>query len=448
MPQYQDREQDESLLARQSSPIQQWFETLAITLLFAGFGAWIRPGDPLYVEGSFPWPVLAPLLVGLRYGFFMALVSALLLLAVLGVLYRTGNASAESFPYVWSLGLLAVGLIAGEFRDYWGKRLQRLEAGNRYREIRLGEFTRNFYLLKVSHDRLEQQLAGSSNSLREALRRLYGEIAMTGHPGLDAETADLMLQLLVRYGQLQIAAIYAVTNNQLSSQPLATIGDFKAVRRDNPLLNHALKERKLVSIQTEFQQRLEDLDTDLLLAIPMIDARERILGICLVEAIPFFSFQTRTLRLLAILAGHMADMVLEQQETPAGLNRTWRHLRFQLARAAADAEQFGVPAALVGLTLSEATMAKTVVELMQRMRRGLDVIAEDIGKAVQRIVILMPLTDELGLAGYLQRLDEALKENLGESLSRSAISSLHIHDRDGATQWLDRFLSGEISHDQ
>ena len=73
----------------------KWLETLLITAFFLAFSVWHRPDDPFYLTGNFPWPVLAPLLVGLRYGFFMALISALIIIAALGFHLRleiTGGA--------------------------------------------------------------------------------------------------------------------------------------------------------------------------------------------------------------------------------------------------------------------------------------------------------------------------------------------------------------------
>ncbi|MGM0767950.1 MAG: PelD GGDEF domain-containing protein [Pseudomonadota bacterium] len=424
----------------------KWLETLLLTGFFVGMGAWNRPEDPFYVHGSFPWPVLAPLLVGLRYGFFMALVSALLIIGGLG-LYLRQEAAGPEFPFVWAVGIMAVSLVAGEFRDHWERQLEKLNASNRYRQVRLEEFTRNFYLLKVSHDRLEQQLAGSSSSLREALRRLYAEIAHTGPDGLNRENAGLMLQLLVRYGQLQIAAIYPVSNNRLGDAPVATVGAFRPVKNSDPLLLHALNEQTLVSVQTEYRKHMDDLNTDLLAAIPLIDSEDRTIALCLIEAMPFFNFQPKSLRLLAILAGHMADMVQEHQAVPAEASQEWRHFRLQLARAGRDAEEFGLPAALVGLEFHDVRQAATISEHIRKIRRGLDVVVESDAPEVQQVVILMPLTDELGLAGYLQRLNDELRETLGEPLhSQLALpQSALVRNRQQADDWLQRFLGDGVA---
>jgi len=419
-----------------SAPLR-WLEVLVVTAFVVVLCAWNRPDDPFYLNYSFPWPVLAPLLVGLRYGFFMALASCLLILAALGWYLQAPDSPA--LPWAWVIGLLGISLIAGEFRDYWGRRLEKLEAVNRYRSQRLDEFTRNYYLMKVSHDRLEQQVAGSSGSLREALRRLYREVDLAGdNKGLNRESAELMLQLLARYGQLQNAAIYSIHKDRLTGRPLATTGDYQPIHENDPLIQHALEQRTLVSVQTQFREHLEHLDTDLLLAIPFIDSAGNLVAICAVQSIPFFSFQVKTLRLLAILTGHMADIILQQQATDQHETREWRSLHFQLRRVARDAENFGLPATLLAFD-AEAGHAGTLETRMRKMRRGLDIIVSEPLLGRKLIVLLMPLTDELGTAGYLQRLDDELQQSTGHPLSEAATCHSHnILSAAEAETWLNR----------
>lgn len=419
------------------SKAARWLEMLLVTALCFGLGAWNRPEDPFYVSASFPWPVIAPLLVGLRYGFFLALVSALLVIAGLGAYLRL-EAPAASFPYVWTVGILAVSLLAGEFRDHWDRQREKLQASNQYHSHRLEEFTRNYYLLKVSHDRLEQQLAGSSSSLREALRRLYGELADTGAKGLDRNRAQAMLQLLVRYGQLQIAALYPVSQGQAGSEPLARVGAYQPVSPQDPLLVHALAERTLVSVQTEYRQRKEALDTDLLAAIPLIDSEGRFVAICLVESMPFFSFEPKSLRFLAILAGHMADLISEQAQTPTEAPQ-WRTLRRHMARVGRDASDFRLPGAAIAILARNGGHLRPLAEQVERMRRGLDIVAADQSDATALVVVLMPLTDELGRQGYLQRLEDELRQQLGTSLAelQAETRTLQIENAPQAQAWLD-----------
>lgn len=430
---------DPELATKEPTVWLKWFETIAITALFIAVGFWHHPNNPLFVGDIFPWPMLATLLAGLRYGFFMALVSSTLILATAGLLLRADLLPGDQLPYIWGVGVMTVGLLAGEFRDYWDRRIEKLVASNQYRHTRLEEFTRNFYLLKVSHDRLEQQLAGSSNSLREALRRLHSEISYTQGSGLNREAGDLLMRLLVRYGQLQIAAIYPVTEGRLGESPVAVTGNFHPVQADDPLLSHALQERTLVSVHTEYRDNRDDLETRLLLALPLIDSGNEMIGIVTVEAMPFFSFQPKTLRLLAIMAGHMADMVQEHIRIPEKSTSEWRHFSFQLARVTSDARDHKLPAALVHFTFTNAATAAQINNRMQQMRRGLDVIACPPNAPDTQLAILMPLSDELGCAAYLQRLTDDIRQQTGQNLETIArVRQQQVSGTTNITEWLER----------
>lgn len=412
----------------------KWSEVVVVTALFLGLCYWANPQDPLYLSAPFPWPILGTLLVGLRYGFFAGLISALLVLGFVSW-FLEGQPESE-FPWIWMAGLLCAGLLAGEFRDYWARKLQRAEAAHEYSLLRVKEFTRSFYLMKVSHDRLEQQLATSSGSLREALRRLYGEL-QAGSARLNSENARLMLQVLARYGQLQVAAIYDIKDGRIADRPMASNGDFGELPGNDPLLQTALEKSELVSVQTEFHSHLDRLDTELLAVVPLVTSSGETLAVCTIKAMPFFSFHHKSLRLLAILAGHMADMIQVQQYADTTGTSEWQYLCFQARRSARDAEKFNLP----GLLLKISTNLKNADQIHDRMaglRRGLDVLAmNQSSDNTVDVVLLMPLTDELGLAGYLQRLEDDLRESLGLALKEHAsVDSLMIRDLDSVTRWL------------
>ncbi|MGI9292528.1 MAG: hypothetical protein ACR2PS_00980, partial [Pseudomonadales bacterium] len=58
-----------------------WLETVGVSVLTVGLGFLVRPDDPFFVHGdNFPWPIIAPVLVGLRYGFAEAFAAALLII--------------------------------------------------------------------------------------------------------------------------------------------------------------------------------------------------------------------------------------------------------------------------------------------------------------------------------------------------------------------------------
>ena len=159
------------LLPHGTGQYWQWAETLGISLgaLLLSYSA--LPGDPLNTH-IFPWIWMAPVLIALRYGVLMGVVSVLIFL--LGWLaWASGQSLSDAeFPRLTFLGGTLMVMISGEFSGVWISRIRRVEELQHYTEQRLEMLTRRLYLLSLSHDRLEQDLIGRPASLREGLKVL------------------------------------------------------------------------------------------------------------------------------------------------------------------------------------------------------------------------------------------------------------------------------------
>ena len=373
-----------------------WLETLLLTVAALLLSAWSNPADPLRVESGFPWPVVGPVLAGLRYGFAAGFASALLVLATLGIAINRGWQPVETFPLAWATGVVALAMVCGEFRDAWQRRLRRLTGANQYRAERLEEFTRSYHLLRVSHDRLEQALAGSGHSLREALNRLGQQI--DPGQGLTAQSAQRLLELLASYGSLQQAAIFSVRDVAIDPKtPLASWGQLDSLSPHDPLLRQALERAELVAINADSAQLEASRHSKLLAVVPLVDASGSIHAVLAIANMPFFAFQHSTLTLLSVLCAHAADLL-----TGAGKPGSDERFARQLARALKDKETFGLAATLVHVALSDAD-GEQWRALARRERRALDVWRE----RDAHLTILLPMTDAAGAAQWLQRLQQA-----------------------------------------
>ncbi len=298
-------------LAPRASGSVSWVETLVISALALGLGWWFSPttrcrstppslGDP------------RALLLGMRYGFVRGLASAALLVAALFAFRVQGVEAYAQVPAAFIVGVLLCAMLVGEFRDIWERRLERLELANEYRQLRLDEFTRAHHILRISHDRLEQRVAGNDQSLRSSLlglRQLLRELPGDEAP-LDA-LAETVLALLAQYGSLRIAGLYRVRHDRTPEpQPLATLGEMPALDADDLLVRTCLERGELVSVRQELLERGEQrAHSALQVCVPLVDTDGRILALLAVEQMPFFVFNERTFSLLAILAGHIADLL-------------------------------------------------------------------------------------------------------------------------------------------
>ncbi len=404
-------------LAPRASGRVSWWETSLLTLLALGFGYWLSPADPLLVAASFPWMILVPILLGVRYGFLQGLFSAALLIAALFVLRIAGHELYADTPASFIVGMLLCSMLVGEFRDIWERRLERLSLANEYRQLRLDEFTRSHHILRISHDRLEQRVAGNDQSLRSSLLGLRQQLrALPGDQDALKSLADTVLSLLGQYGSLRIAGLYRVIDNQrIAPQPLAVLGEMGELKGNDILLKQCLERGELVSVRSEVLDRGEGARHSVLQAcVPLIDTEDRILAVLAIQQMPFFMFHERSFSLLAILAGHIADLLMSDAQALQLPDADAQQYSQLLKRSLTDARDHRLPASLFAFELAEDT-GEEVQRLLESSQRGLDVQLKVInGRGSRLVLVLLPLTSGEGSKGYLVRLKQLFAERFGQ----------------------------------
>lgn len=390
-----------------------WTETVGLGLLGGFGGVWLRPDDPLMAAEAFPWIALVPTVVALRYGFARGLAGLLVLTAVVLAWLRQPASMSEYLVFLGTLGLV---LLAGEFRDAWDRHMNQTQRLADYSRARLDEFSRAHHLLRISHDRLEQRLAGTARSMREALvdlRRSFANVAISDDPLL--ESAQDVLALFGDYGRLQVASLHKVdTNGRVIPRALASLGDMPLVRPDDALIGAALRSGKLVSVApSDLQEMEEGSGTELVAAIPLVDTDRRIIGIVAVRQMPFFAMTQESLRLLAVLGGHVADLLRAAAEAPEPDPVAQTFYR-ELWRAEADARSVGLASVVVRFSFEDAGFAAEIMRLLEEARRGLDTLWRTETEAGKTLLLaLLPCTDEVGYFGYIQRIGALMRERSG-----------------------------------
>jgi len=422
-------------LAPRASGTVSWLETWFLSGLAIALGYWLTPEDPLMVNESFPWPVMAPLLLGMRYGFMRGLVSAVLLILALIAYHRYGNGLYPEMPASFIVGVLISGMLVGEFRDIWERRLERLDMANDYRQLRLDEFTRAHYILRISHDRLEQRVAGNDQSLRSSLVGLRNQLRNLprGDDAL-AALAEPVLNLLVQYGALRAAGLYWVSDGAMMPAPLSAVGDIGTLDEDDLLVRMCLQRGELVSIREQLLERGEHRQhSQYQLCVPLIDTEGRILAVLAVEQMPFFSFNDRVFGLLAILAGHIADLILSDPQTLQLKDLDSQAFSQNLKRSLSDAQAHGLDASLFSLEVSESSSSEELLRLIEDSRRGLDLqlrLTNQRGNTC--VLVLLPLTSGEGGQGYLFRLNMLLGERFGTEQTLESMQ-VRVFDHDIGT---------------
>ena len=405
-----------------------WLETLLIVSIFLLAGFWIDQNDPFFLRAEFPWLILAPLLPALRYGFHHGFLAALVLVALMALAWQSGLFTGPRFPAELAVGMLIVGMLSGEFADSYMRRLNQQRVINDYQRLRLDEFTRNYHLLKVSHDRLEHRLAASSHSLRGALLELRKHLSPGSGNDL-ASQAQRIMSLFTAYGWVQVAALYAVRNRRMVVQPLAMTGQIGAVDPFDPLVRRALVEGRMTTLT---QERLNDEDAaeqGLLAVVPLVDVSGHVWAIVCIREMPFIALQEENLRLFAVLGGHIGDILAAAQQQ-TGPDPELSAFMTDLRRALTDHRLYGLPALVVVITLpADHPDAAEMARLFVSQSRGLDRIWQPDDEP-HRLFLLMPLTHPEELVPYRNRMDRALAERFGHGMDELGIHiSSHVLQR-------------------
>lgn len=378
-----------------------WLETfiLAALVIAASFGTQ-QNHDPFRLGGGFPWPILAPLLAGLRYGFAYGFVSALLILATLGVAINQQWQQAAEFPLAWALGVVVVAMVAGEFRDIWGRRLHRLEGAYQYRAERLEEFTRNYQLLRLSHDRLEQTVANSGFSLREGIMHLQPVLEANKDTDRPAPAAfQNLVEFIAEYGAVTQACITGISAEHLdAAQVLASVGERFEIDVNDPVLRAALESGELAAVNLVSEEAMDQ--GQLLAAIPLVDSTGEVHAMLLVRSMPFFAFHENNLRLIAVLAAHGIDHL----RFGAGASSLTRFVA-SFERAHQDYSRFKLDASLLTFSGSPSDVL-AAYDKLRLLVRAIDIIC--IARRAEHAValVLLPLTHRADAQAWMERAGE------------------------------------------
>ena len=188
-------------------------------------------------------------------------------------------------------------MLVGEFSSLWQARTRRAETLQLYLDQRLEHLVRQYYLLRLSHDRLEQELIGRPMSMRDALSTLQ-------EVGSDAQGPETLLRLLAQYCQLETGELCPVADEQLGTQALASLGTPPAGPGERPLVQQAIETRKLCHIN----QVLADAAAQLLPGGgTAAGPGRRVVRPAAHRGNALFSLQTENLQTINLLLGYYTD---------------------------------------------------------------------------------------------------------------------------------------------
>lgn len=399
-------------------------EMLMLPLLAVGVGIWINPLDPLWVNASFPWAWFAPAILAMRYGPFPGLGSAGVLLAA-WLAFSTSGWIGGDFPKLNFLGGLILVMLAGEFSSLWLARARRAEGVQFYLDQRLEYLTHQYYLLRLSHDRLEQDLIGRPMAMRDALTTLQNLILEHPRDGTAVVLpgAAGLIRLLSQYCQLESAAVYVMNGNELLTEPAASIGKVSnegLLDSSDPLVTQALETETLSHVATA----AESGGSRYVIAVPLKTYRGELIGLLVVERVPFFALHEEMLQTLNLLVSYYVDgldthwlaaqIQNEIPDCPSEFAAEMQRLRHVQEGASADS-------VIAVLEFQPRPELEDFATQIRRQRRALDVNWLIDSPRRKVLATLMPLAGRAAAEGYIARVEDWVRQKSGQTLTEAGI---------------------------
>lgn len=411
--------------------------TLELTVLMTAamaLGYAAMPGNPLLLDLGFPWAWLLPLVLTLRYGTLAGIGAALMLLGGWFLFHRIG-AQPGAFPRPFFIGGTLLVLLAGQFGDVCASRLARQRSIHRYLDERLAALTKHHYLLRISHARLERDLLARPTTLRDTLAQLCAATAQQGRAEPQAGAANRrersparpliaaapMLQLAAQACQLEAAALYRCDGDRVLPDAAATVGPGSRLDAGDPLLRRCLQTRQLVHRRIDGG---DGLPSRYLAVAPVLSGPDRLIGVLVIERMPFLALHHDNLELLLVLLGYYADGI-EHAAAARAVERVLpdcpHEFALDYARLARLQREAGIASTVVALTFGADEHSADWFEQTVRSHRALDLAWVREGGPQRVLMTLMPLADTEAAAGYLLRIEQMLQAQFGVDYEQGRI---------------------------
>ena len=396
----------------------KWLETVVITVLVMACGYCFNRDDPFLVRAQFPWIWFGSLLISLRYGIPPGILSV----GIIGVTYFAMlryDLFQEAFPTDYMLGGLLMTLISGQFSTIWDHRFkQTIQLSNHTRE-RFEQLSRAYFMVRLSHDRLEQNLISQPVTLRDAILDLRNMLAQRGGI-MDTETGSALFSIMIHYCNLESAAIYLTDDNELlQKEPIARCGKGAPLAVDDLLLRSAIE-----SGNTAYKSinRLSKTEfSSYLVVAPLRTSGGTLIGLMLVTEMPFLSLHRETLQIMGVLLAYVADhaesahaardLLAVVKDCPPNFAAEL----FKMVRLKHDLE---VNSALVMVSFSPMPRLEKLCRALENQQRGLDhTWRRNIERGVQ-LITLMPFTSPAAVEGYQTRINDIVHRLFGRNLEQ------------------------------
>ncbi|NNM59038.1 MAG: hypothetical protein HKM04_04420 [Legionellales bacterium] len=392
-----------------------WIKSLGdisvFLILIAAFWIIMMPKAPTFlIKNTFPWLEIFVLAITLRYGLASGLIFIFGIFGITMLFTHHYNLHAFQNGSLF-VGYLVSVILCAEFKTYWSRKDSILVERNNYLSRQFEKLVYQFSMLQLSHDRLEQSLISKPVSLRQALQELSQLLSQKEGGELTSSIASRYLQLLAYYCNMERAGLYLLQHGQLAETPIASFGLEDVNLQKSPLIDACLENENTVYFSVTSLKF--DQYGAYIAAVPFKNSEGHLMGVLLIQEMPFLSFSDETLEQLSLLLSYVADSYSDVHESHAIIERypfCPSSFAFELIQLIYCAKKFDIESTLFVFHIQSKKYSSVILNEIQQQKRGLDLMFSHEKNDVIICCVLLPLTS-INLSNlYLDRIRNLLSE--------------------------------------
>lgn len=410
--------------SQERSQVWKSVETFLITLLLLLLARFIRPDDPLSLSGPIPWLIFAPIFCSLFFGAVYGIGSLIILL--ISIIFIQPLAAIDSYTLrIYIIGAIGFTLLGGFFSSYWSSRISHVEHLNDYVRQHLEDLSRNYYLLRISHERIEQAYIIKPVSFREAFYQIKQEM-QKNNCEINTDNCQMLLGVISQFCSINNAAFCTYNEDSKEIIPLAFFGKQFLISADDPLIEKVTKNKTASYFDiSRLIDKNELNESAFLTVIPLFNTQRKIMAFIVIKDMPFWALTHDNLETLSVFAAYFAM----QWST---LNKV-EHLSKEFPSCSSEflnefqtlvslKKHNKIESALACLIVPPGSHQKNIVYLLERQKRSLDYIWVLSLESAELVITLMPLTNMEGILGYKKRITTMLKNDFGLELNTHGLN--------------------------
>ncbi|MEA1918885.1 MAG: PelD GGDEF domain-containing protein [Campylobacterota bacterium] len=366
-----------------------YFETIAIMGIYLIVGYFIDPTDICMIKNGITFIIIILAMITLFHGAGNGLVAIVIIGTFMKITY-------PEFDYSTFLKASVLVLIFGEFHYYWQRTIDKYMTESKFTELKLAELGKAFYMLKISHDQLEKSYVTKPMSLRNSIRLIKENYTETNKKDSYSDFL-ILLQKTLHIEEVYLGEV----NKKLKLDIVASTKDKKHFNHDDIMIEVALEKAMPIYVSSDEVYN----DSDYLAVIPAL-SNDTIVGMLIIEKMPFMSFNKDTLIILAILVTYLFEE-LKKLKVLNKLSDFFYHFqenfRFEMYRLSEMNRKFSIESSVLVFNISSDLLKHQMLNCIGNNLRSLDVMSSYSNDEKHFIAVLFPFADKSSTVNFVNR---------------------------------------------